>query len=456
MASIRSQPGAGDRRAPGSKVVGELGRRPVDHRVEQRRLRGVVVEDRLLADAELAGERVERGGLVALGAERLQRGVEDALVGLAGLERPGHRWRCGVERPRRHDRSTVLTGRSRRALGATSAMLDAHLPSGRQSAVIREALAGKRIAITGTHRLPRHRAASSGCCARCPTASSCCSSGPAGARPSTSGSQREILKNDAFDRLRAELGKDGFDEMTARRVHRRRRRRRHRRPRPRRRTAGPPLATCDIVIHSAATVSLRLAARRAPSRSTCSGPPASPTLLQRARRHAPPRRRVHLLRRRQPPRRGPRGARRREPVLRRRRLARARSTAPAGRAPTPRPRAARPSSSPSSASEARQRARRRRHARCSPPRPSSSASRWVTDRMVEAGRARAASLGWPDAYAYTKALGEQALTETKGDVPGQHRAPVDHRVRPAPSPARAGSAASAWPSRSSSPTPAAC
>ena len=43
--------------------------------------------------------------------------------------------------------------------------------------------------------------------------------------------------------------------------------------------------------------------------------------------------------------------------------------------------------------------------------------RWVSDQLVEAGRARAASVGWPDAYAYTKALGEQALTETKGDLP---------------------------------------
>ncbi len=42
---------------------------------------------------------------------------------------------------------------------------------------------------------------------------------------------------------------------------------------------------------------------------------------------------------------------------------------------------------------------------------------WVKDQLVEAGRARAGSLGWPDAYAYTKALGEQALTETKGKVP---------------------------------------
>lgn len=43
--------------------------------------------------------------------------------------------------------------------------------------------------------------------------------------------------------------------------------------------------------------------------------------------------------------------------------------------------------------------------------------RWVKDRLVEAGRARAASVGWPDAYAFTKALGEQALTDSKGDLP---------------------------------------
>lgn len=42
---------------------------------------------------------------------------------------------------------------------------------------------------------------------------------------------------------------------------------------------------------------------------------------------------------------------------------------------------------------------------------------WVKDQLVEAGRARAASVGWPDAYAFTKALGEQALTEMKGNIP---------------------------------------
>jgi HAD superfamily hydrolase (TIGR01490 family) len=42
---------------------------------------------------------------------------------------------------------------------------------------------------------------------------------------------------------------------------------------------------------------------------------------------------------------------------------------------------------------------------------------WVHERLVQAGRARARALGWPDAYAYTKALGERALLETRGDVP---------------------------------------
>jgi HAD superfamily hydrolase (TIGR01490 family) len=44
-------------------------------------------------------------------------------------------------------------------------------------------------------------------------------------------------------------------------------------------------------------------------------------------------------------------------------------------------------------------------------------TKWVKDQLVDAGRARAASVGWPDAYAFTKALGEQALTDVKGDLP---------------------------------------
>ena len=44
-------------------------------------------------------------------------------------------------------------------------------------------------------------------------------------------------------------------------------------------------------------------------------------------------------------------------------------------------------------------------------------TRWVGDRMIDAGRARGRSLGWPDVYSYTKALGERALLDSRGDVP---------------------------------------
>lgn len=37
---------------------------------------------------------------------------------------------------------------------------------------------------------------------------------------------------------------------------------------------------------------------------------------------------------------------------------------------------------------------------------------WIKDRLVEAGTARAQALGWPDAYPFTKALGERALIES--------------------------------------------
>ena len=42
---------------------------------------------------------------------------------------------------------------------------------------------------------------------------------------------------------------------------------------------------------------------------------------------------------------------------------------------------------------------------------------WVQSKMVDAGRSRATSLGWPDVYTYYKALGEQALLELHDQVP---------------------------------------
>lgn len=42
---------------------------------------------------------------------------------------------------------------------------------------------------------------------------------------------------------------------------------------------------------------------------------------------------------------------------------------------------------------------------------------WVERRLVDAGRARARSLGWPDVYTFTKALTEIALDEIAGEHP---------------------------------------
>ena len=43
--------------------------------------------------------------------------------------------------------------------------------------------------------------------------------------------------------------------------------------------------------------------------------------------------------------------------------------------------------------------------------------RWVRTRLVDVGRARSASLGFPDSYGLTKALAEAALVETRGGIP---------------------------------------
>ena len=42
---------------------------------------------------------------------------------------------------------------------------------------------------------------------------------------------------------------------------------------------------------------------------------------------------------------------------------------------------------------------------------------WVSERLVEMGRARAQSLGWPDAYSFTKALAETSVLERSDRIP---------------------------------------
>jgi fatty acyl-CoA reductase len=50
---------------------------------------------------------------------------------------------------------------------------------------------------------------------------------------------------------------------------------------------------------------------------------------------------------------------------------------------------------------------------------------WVTKRLVQYGRARAQTLGWPDNYTFTKAMGERAVEE----LAAEHNAPLSI-VRP--------------------------
>ena len=144
--------------------------------------------------------------------------------------------------------------------------------------------------------------------------------------------ERELLRNDAFDRLRARARhRRASTRWPRRRDHDDRRRRRHRRPRPvgrRPRRPGQlrrrhPLGGRRLV---------RLAARLRPSRSTCSDRCAIAAAAAGARRATAPRVRVDVLRRRQPARHGAGGAGQRRPVRPRPRLAdRGRRGPPAAR-----------------------------------------------------------------------------------------------------------------------------
>jgi HAD superfamily hydrolase (TIGR01490 family) len=225
--------------------------------------------------------------------------------------------------------------------------------------------------------------------------------------------QREVLNNDAFDRLRADLGKDGFAEMAARRVSA---------------VAGDvgrdglgldergrdALASCDVVIHSAATVAfdspldaavevnmlgpMRIAETLRELGVTPHLVAVSTCYVAGNRRGRAPEQLVD-----ESPFfvdvdwRGEVQAARRA-----RRDAEAQSR------------------TPEKLTELRTRARNELGAPGGPllaEKTEQLRQRWVADRMVDAGRSRATSLGWPDAYAYTKALGERALIESRGAVP---------------------------------------
>jgi HAD superfamily hydrolase (TIGR01490 family) len=278
--------------------------------------------------------------------------------------------------------------------------------------MIADALAGKQIAITGTtgflgtnlvERLVR----------AVPDCTLVLLVRP-GRRGGAEGrAKRDIFKNDAFDRLRADLGRDGFDEMIARRV----------------KVVGGDVGRdglglapedratfvgADLVIHSAATVSFDSPLDAAVEVNLL-GPKRIADLLN-AEGVAP-----HLVavstcyvagsRRGDAPE---------ELVTESDFFADVPWQPEVDAARRARQDVEAESRTPSRLGEFRARARHELGAAGVPllaDKTEQLRKRWVGDRMAEAGIARASSLGWPDAYAYTKALGERALLESRGDVP---------------------------------------
>ena len=130
------------------------------------------------------------------------------------------------------------------------------------TSVIAEALAGKRIAVTGatgfvgTALVERLLRGVPDCelvlLVRAGKRTTAAAAGAAG------DPQERRLRPAARP---SSAARTAFDEMTARRVTHDHRRRRHRRARARATPTAPCSPSCDIVIHSAATVVVRLAAR---------------------------------------------------------------------------------------------------------------------------------------------------------------------------------------------------
>lgn len=231
---------------------------------------------------------------------------------------------------------------------------------------------------------------------------------------------REILRNDCFDRLRAELG-TSFDAEMARRL-----------------TTisgdvgrdglglseadGAVLASCDVVIHSAATVSFDAPLDGAVEVNLLGPGRVATTLLALAERHraagAPL---PHLVAVSTAyVNSGRQGDAAEEPVAGTRFL-----TLPDWRQEVAAARRARAdadaaSREPERLAEFEKAARRELGAAgrtLLAEKTEKLRGEWVDDRLVTLGRARAQALGWPDAYAYTKSLGEVALAESRGALP---------------------------------------
>jgi alcohol-forming fatty acyl-CoA reductase len=281
--------------------------------------------------------------------------------------------------------------------------------------MLREALGGRRIGITGStgflgtalvERFVR-------CVPDCEVALL--------VRPGRRGAadrvRREIFKNNCFDRLRRELG-DDFDQEMQRRVLV---------------LAGDVsadglgldpegerlLASCQTVIHSAATVSFD-----SPLDAAVEINLLGPTRVARALNHlhrSDPSALPHLIAVSTAYVAGSRRGRAPEATLAETRWSMELPWRPeVDAARRARLDADAESRDPKMLARFNRQARAELGAAGSPVLAAKSErlrEEWVKDRLVKVGKARAQGLGWPDAYAYSKALGEKALLETRGELP---------------------------------------
>jgi alcohol-forming fatty acyl-CoA reductase len=277
---------------------------------------------------------------------------------------------------------------------------------------IREALDGKRIAVTGgtgflgTALIERLLRSVPGC-------ELVLLIRPGKRSSVESRAKREIFRNDAFDRIRDELGRSGFDEAIERRVTV---------------IAGDistdglrlddagraALSECDIVVHSAATVAFDAPLDGAVEVNLLGPSRIAKTLAELGvRPHLVSVSTCYVAGNR-------RGSAPEEPVDASPFFVDVAWKGEVDGARRARQDAEADSRKPEMLRRFRKEARRELGAAGTPLLASKTEQRrqtWVKERMVEAGRARAASLGWPDAYAYTKALGERALLDQRGDLP---------------------------------------
>jgi len=231
---------------------------------------------------------------------------------------------------------------------------------------------------------------------------------------------REILKNDCFDRLRAELG-ERFDHEVGSRVHA---------------VAGDVgrdglglndegrrlLASCDVVVHAAATVSFDAPLDQAVEINLL-GPTRVAAAVAAAASHAPaasphPAGPAHLIAVSTAYVAGTHQGEAREELLSASRY----SLEADWRAEVEHARRLRQDLQAESRRPERlaQFTKAARHElggagdHLLATRAEKLRDEWVRRQMVDAGSARARSLGWPDAYPFTKALGERALVAGHG------------------------------------------